>query len=99
MDTISSELFVLLAVDFMPEAKAVMKLAATLSDCQQVRESDAFGHELINTLQREIKVVLDYMKSIPVQYSLCAALRTRIEYILFIVHHCLAKVSFVTGQH
>lgn len=85
---------VMKAVDFMAEAKEVIKLASSLASVNHISPSDPFGQELIAIVEKELTIVMDYMNDIPVDCILNSALRTRIEYVLFMIHHCQRKVSW-----
>jgi len=87
------------AVDFMAEAKEVIRLASSLASVTALTADDPLSQQLLTIIQKELPIVIDYMKELPVDCILNSALRTRIEYVLFIIHHCLRTVTSTRQEH
>jgi len=87
---------VMKAVDFMAEAKEVIKVAELLEAVDHISSDDPLGQELLAIVEKELNIVMGYMKDLPVDCILNSALRTRVEYVLFMIHHCQRKVSEIT---
>lgn len=79
----------------MAEAKEVIGLATLLSACDNIGDDDALRLEALRLIDKELNIVYMHFQDLPVDCIISSALRTRLEYVVRMVHLFLKKVRFI----